>query len=40
VIVHNLDPIGITAIQPNEADAPLIVNPNAMLAFPVARQLL
>ena len=34
MIVHNLDCKGV-GIVPTEADAPLIVDPNAVLAAPV-----
>jgi hypothetical protein len=37
VIIHNLN-IERVAILPNKTDSPLIVNPNAVLPFPVPMQ--
>src|SRR5690606_37452422 len=38
VIINNLD-IFRTSVRPAEADAPLVVDPDAVLAFPVTLQL-
>jgi hypothetical protein len=35
VVVHNLSIVRVS-IAPDEAEAPLIVDPNAVLPFPVA----
>ncbi len=37
MIVNNFNIVGI-AITPDKAQAPLVVNPYAMLASPIARQ--
>lgn len=39
MLIHDLDIAGV-AILPNKAASPLIVDPNAVLSFPVAPQLL
>jgi hypothetical protein len=35
VIIHDLNIMGVT-VKPLEANTPLIVNPDAVLTFPVA----
>jgi len=39
MVIYNLDIVGI-AISPNEADAPLFINANAMLTNAISGQLL
>lgn len=37
MIVHDLDPVGMP-VAPFEADAPLIVDPDAVLSFAVSQE--
>jgi hypothetical protein len=37
MVVHDLDPFGAT-LAPHKADTPLVIDPDAMLAGPIAAQ--
>jgi hypothetical protein len=39
MIVHDLDAVGVS-VAPFEADAPLIVDPDAVLSFAVSQEVL